>query len=97
MAKTVRNPSVVFTEPKKVAVENVPMPKAGPGQVVVKARRSLISTGTECTILKGEFPKDSAWAAWAKFPFIPGYAMSVGKEREQSPCFIHVIVAPIVG
>jgi hypothetical protein len=40
-----------------------------------------------------EFPGEE----FREFPFIPGYAMSVGKEGEQSPCFVHVAVAPIVG
>ena len=44
----------------------------------------MISTGTELTIFKGEFPKDSGWAAWAKFPFVPGYS-HVGDVQEVGP------------
>ena len=69
-----KNPTVVFVEPKKAVIEDRPIPKPDEGQVLVKARRTLISTGTELTIFKGEFPKDGGWAAWAKFPFTPGYS-----------------------
>jgi len=68
-----QNPTVVFTEPKKVVIENKPMPKPAAGEVLIRSRRTLISTGTELTILKGEFAKDSAWADYGKFPFVPGY------------------------
>jgi 2-desacetyl-2-hydroxyethyl bacteriochlorophyllide A dehydrogenase len=67
------NPTVVFTGPRKVVIENRPVPKPGPGQVVVKSRMTLISTGTELTILKGEFSKGSAWDRYGKYPFVPGY------------------------
>ncbi len=68
------NPTIVFAAAKKVVIEDRPIPEPAENQVVVKARRTLISTGTELTILKGEFAKDSAWATWGKLPFTPGYA-----------------------
>ncbi|MCD6405755.1 MAG: zinc-binding alcohol dehydrogenase [Planctomycetes bacterium] len=67
------NPTVVFTEPEKVVIENRPVPEPGEGQVLVKTRRSLISTGTELTILAGKYLKGSAWDDYGKFPFVPGY------------------------
>jgi len=67
------NPTVVFTEPKKVAIEDCPMPVISSGEMLVKTSRTLISTGTELTILKGEFPKNSRWSDYGKFPFMPGY------------------------
>lgn len=78
------NPTVVFVEPKKAVIEDRPVPKPGEGQVLVKARRTLISTGTELTIFKGEFPKDGGWAAWAKFPFTPGYS-NIGDVVDVGP------------
>jgi len=78
------NPTVVFTAPRKAVVEDRPIPKPGEGQMLVKARRTLISTGTELTIFKGEFPKDGGWAAWAKFPFVPGYS-HIGDVMEVGP------------
>jgi len=67
------NPTVVFTAPETVVIEDRPVPEPAEGQVLVKTRRTLISTGTELTILKGEYPKGSAWDAYGKFPFVPGY------------------------
>jgi len=90
------NPTVVFSEPKKVVIEDRPVPKPGRGEVLVKSRRSLISTGTECTILKAEFPKQSAWADWGKFPFLPGYC-SVGDVIEVGPDVDKGLVGKRVG
>jgi len=41
--------------------------------MLVQTHRTLISTGTELTILSGEFPPGSRWADYGKFPFVPGY------------------------
>jgi 2-desacetyl-2-hydroxyethyl bacteriochlorophyllide A dehydrogenase len=54
-------------------VEDREVPEPGPDQVLIRTRRTLISTGTELTILSGEFPPESAWSAYGRFPFIPGY------------------------
>lgn len=83
------NPTVIFLEPKKVAIEDRPMPSTGDNGLLVQTTRTLISTGTELTILNGEFPKDSAWANYGKFPFIPGYdniglVVDVGKNVDKS-------------
>jgi 2-desacetyl-2-hydroxyethyl bacteriochlorophyllide A dehydrogenase len=67
------NRAVVFTGPKEVIIQDEPMPVPGTDQVLVQTWRTLISTGTELTILSGEFPSDSAWWEYAKFPFRPGY------------------------
>ncbi len=69
-----RNPTIVFPEPKRAVVEDRPMPAPGPGEVLVKTRRSLISTGTELTIFSGEFPPNSFWSGYGKFPFVAGYS-----------------------
>ena len=79
-----KNPTVLFTGPKTVEVKDVPVPKAGPDQVVVHTRRTLISTGTETTILKAEYAPDSSWAAWVKYPFNPGYD-NIGDIVEVGP------------
>ncbi|HYA21623.1 MAG TPA: zinc-binding alcohol dehydrogenase, partial [Thermoproteota archaeon] len=68
-----RNPTIVFTRPTQVVIEQRPMPEPAQGQVLISTRRTLISTGTELTILSGDFPMDSAWSAYGKFPFVPGY------------------------
>jgi len=78
------NPTVVFTEPKKAVIENRPVPKPGSGEVLVKSRRTLISTGTELTIFRGEYTKESAWAGYGIFPFVPGYD-NVGDVADVGP------------
>lgn len=68
-----KNFTVVFPKPGKVIIEERKVPSPGAGQIFIKTICTLISTGTELTILSGEFPKDSAWFNYGKFPFIPGY------------------------
>ena len=70
------NPTVIFTGPKCVTMKNRPVPKPGKGQMLLRASRTLISTGTELTILNGEFPPKSVWANYGKFPFQLGYSAS---------------------
>jgi 2-desacetyl-2-hydroxyethyl bacteriochlorophyllide A dehydrogenase len=67
------NVAVVFSKPSTVVLEQRPMPQLNEGQVLIKTRKTLISTGTELTILSGEFPKDSIWEKYGVFPFQPGY------------------------
>jgi 2-desacetyl-2-hydroxyethyl bacteriochlorophyllide A dehydrogenase len=40
----------------------------GPGEVLVRTTRTLISTGTELTAYTGQFPADSVWAGMIKYP-----------------------------
>jgi 2-desacetyl-2-hydroxyethyl bacteriochlorophyllide A dehydrogenase len=67
------NPTVVFTAPREVVLENREVPSPGPGDLLIRTRASLISTGTELTILEGKYPPGSAWARYGKFPFMAGY------------------------
>jgi 2-desacetyl-2-hydroxyethyl bacteriochlorophyllide A dehydrogenase len=69
-----QNPAVVFTAPGEVALRDVPVGEPGPGEVLLRTRRTLISTGTELTILSGKFPADSAWGRYGRFPFLAGYS-----------------------
>lgn len=68
-----RNPTVVFTEPGNVVMEDRDVPSPEAGQLLIKTHCTLISTGTELTILSGNFRAGSAWAGYGKFPFRPGY------------------------
>jgi len=84
-----RNPTVIFPEPRKVVIEDHPVPEPGEGEVLVKAERTLISTGTELTILTGEFPPGGAWSQSGRYPFKPGYShvgrvASVGEGVDKS-------------
>ena len=44
-------------------------------QVLVRARASLVSTGTECIVLTQAFEAGTGWASWGVFPFRPGYSL----------------------
>ena len=68
------NPTVVFQRPGEVILEERAVPAPGAGELLIKTRCTLISTGTELTILTGDFRPDSAWSAYGRrFPFLPGY------------------------
>ncbi len=82
------NPTIVFTQPRYVAIEEREIPSPKQGELLIKTGYTLISTGTELTILNGEFPQRSAWARY-KFPFVPGYdnigkVLAVGKGVNHS-------------
>ncbi len=78
------NPAVVFPKPNEVVFEDRPVPSPGAGQVLLRTRRTLISTGTELTILSGDFPPDSRWSSYAQFPFTAGYS-AAGEVVEVGP------------
>jgi 2-desacetyl-2-hydroxyethyl bacteriochlorophyllide A dehydrogenase len=64
---------IQFTGEGTLALNTVPCPAPGPGQVLIETRRSLISTGTEMTVFKRRFAPGTHWADWVKYPFDPGY------------------------
>ena len=65
---------LVFKEPKKVEIEEDDLPELLPNQILIKTRVTLISTGTELTMLSGEYPKGSVWNNITKYPVFPGYS-----------------------
>lgn len=67
------NPTVVFPAPKCVEIQSRPIPRPEPGQVLIRTRYTLVSIGTELTVLNGEYPPGSAWARYGTFPYVPGY------------------------
>ena len=69
-----KNPGVVFQAKKSVVFRDDPMPAPAAGEVLIRTRVTMISTGTELTVLEGkDFVEGSAWARYGKFPFSPGY------------------------
>src|SRR3989442_14139733 len=60
----------------EVAYVRRPVAEPGPGQLLVQAARTLISTGTELTCLSGRYEPGSHWDGWVKYPFRPGYCMA---------------------
>lgn len=47
--------ALVFRGPNEIAIEQVPVPKAGPGEAVIRVTLTTIC-GTDLHILKGEYP-----------------------------------------
>jgi threonine dehydrogenase-like Zn-dependent dehydrogenase len=66
---------IYFTGKDRVELVGESVPPVGPGQVLVRARKSLISTGTECICLGRLFEEGTHWDRWVKYPFPPGYSM----------------------
>lgn len=84
-----KNLAVVFTAPKQVVLEERPMPIIGDDDMLVETILTLISIGTELTILNAESPKGSVWDRIARFPLTPGYnnigkVVDVGKNVDRN-------------
>lgn len=71
--ETTENPSVVITCPGQVEIQQQAVPTPGPSEVLIRTRRSLISTGTELTLLAGE-ATGVAWQRLCQYPTLSGYA-----------------------
>ena len=65
---------IVFKAPKEAGIEETEIPKPSGNQVLVKTLVTLISTGTELTMLSGEFPKGSVWDHITEYPQGAGYS-----------------------
>lgn len=78
------NPTIVFRAPKVVEMEDRPRPVPGEEEVLIRTRCTLISTGTELSILNAEYPPDSYWASYGQLPFDPGYD-NIGDVIEVGP------------
>jgi len=65
---------IVFKKPRKVEIEEADLPEISPNEILIRTRMTLISTGTELTMLSGEYPKGSHWDNITKYPVYPGYS-----------------------
>ena len=65
---------IVFTGKNQVELELWSPEDPGPGEVRVRARWSLMSTGTETIVLHRRFAPGTPVDLWVKYPFHPGYA-----------------------
>ena len=72
---------IVFPDRLKIESQKFDLEEVGEGEALIETEATLVSTGTELTALTGNFPKDSAWSRYIKYPFIPGYS-SVGRITE---------------
>jgi threonine dehydrogenase-like Zn-dependent dehydrogenase len=68
------NPGIVFLAKRTVAFRDDPVPAPAAGEVLIRTRVTMISTGTELTVLEaGGFADGSTWARYGRLPFSPGY------------------------
>lgn len=65
---------VVIAEPGTVQLRDQPASDPGPGEVRLRARYTLMSTGTEGTAYSGRFAEGTHWAGFVRYPFQPGYS-----------------------
>lgn len=75
---------LVFTGVRAVVHEAWTPPEPGPGQVRLRARWSLMSTGTESIVFNRRFDPGTHWDRWVTYPFTPGYAL-VGEVERLGP------------
>src|SRR5436190_3526312 len=80
--------NIVFTGKDQVEFVKEPVRNPGSGEVMLKARKTLISTGTEGICLSRLFEPDSHWDRWVTYPFSPGYLLvgevvAVGPDVDQ--------------
>jgi 2-desacetyl-2-hydroxyethyl bacteriochlorophyllide A dehydrogenase len=75
------NPTVVFLEPDQVIIEERRIPEPAEGEALVENLYTLISPGTELTLLRGQFPEGSVWQQLARYPIVPGYSSVARVER----------------
>lgn len=68
------NSAIWFEAPGVASVRKVPRPKPGEGEVLIRTLRTLISGGTEITILNAPAAADSSWIEFARFPRPAGYS-----------------------
>jgi 2-desacetyl-2-hydroxyethyl bacteriochlorophyllide A dehydrogenase len=69
-----KNPIIVFPEKQVSELQYREIKHPGPGELLVKNRKSLISIGTEMTAFSGDYPAGSTWETCFPYPFESGYA-----------------------
>jgi len=79
---------VAFTDRERAALVEVEIPDApGPDEILLRATRTLISTGTELVCFRGEADEGTHWATFMHWPQYPGYSAvgtvaAVGEQVE---------------
>lgn len=90
------NDTVVFTEDRNVTISEREIEEPDPDQVRIETECSLVSTGTELTVLSGDYPDGSRWDEAYDLPFVPGYN-NVGTVVETGETVDRVSVGDRVG
>ena len=69
-----KNKIILFTSPSVAELVDCDVPKAGPGEIIVKTERTTISAGTERALLTGNENVNPYGAPTVKFPRKSGYS-----------------------
>jgi len=91
-----QNYQVVFAGKKQVELREAKIPAPGPGQVLIKSVLTQVSTGTELTILIGEYPPGSVWANYGQYPFNAGYS-NIGRVIDVGQGVNRSLIGRLVG
>ena len=86
---------VVFPARGRVELEEFEIPEVGPAQVVVRTRWSLISSGTERTVLHARFEPGTHWEPYGHYPSYPGYS-AVGELVAVGDAVSDLVVGDVV-
>lgn len=73
--------NIVFPSAMRVELLDEPLPELGAHDVLLRTRLSMVSAGTECICLKGEFDPGTNWGEYYKFPCHPGSSAVFTVER----------------
>ena len=76
---------LVVSEPFKSQWEEVDLPDPGPGEILIRTRKTLISTGTELTGYTGDFPPNSFWTTFIEYPWRKAGYSNVGEVVALGP------------
>ncbi len=68
---------IILPERGRIELEDFDLPADSPpaGQALVRTICSLISTGTELTVLDGRYEPGTSFDRWVRYPFPMGYAV----------------------
>jgi threonine dehydrogenase-like Zn-dependent dehydrogenase len=66
--------TITFTGPARVEVRQERLRRPRRGEVLLDARCSLVSTGTERRCFERDFAPRTHWDSWVTYPFQPGYS-----------------------
>ena len=84
-----KNPAVYLTGPECIEIRDEPTREPGPGEALIRTRRTLISTGTELTLYGGKARENTVWREMTRYPRQLGYSnvgevMRVGEGVDAS-------------
>lgn len=76
VSAAVKGRAIVFPAAGKVEILEEQIALPGPGEVLSRARLSLVSLGTEGHCLRGTYDPGTYWEEYIRYPFRPGYGMA---------------------